>query len=92
MNKRANTAFAGFALVCCFAVFSVMLYLVYLFPRTVKLWEELDRDLSVFERSIVELSRFFKQFGFSLFPLILLLVAGSFAWLIISLRTKHQCN
>ncbi len=90
MSKRASTALAGFALVCCLAIFSSMLYLMFIFPRTENYWAQLGRELTVFEQCTIDLSGFCKQFGFFILPFILLLAAGSLAWLIISLRTKHQ--
>jgi len=90
MSKRINTALAGSAFVCCLAVFSGVLYLVYIFPRTAKSWADLGRELTVLERSTAGLGNFCKQSGLFLLPLIVLLAAGSLAWLIMSLRTKRQ--
>ena len=92
MSKRASTALAGFALVGCLAIFSGMLYLMFIFPRTESHWAQLGRELTVFEQGTIELSGFCRQFGFFILPFILLLVAGSLAWLIISRRTKHQAH
>lgn len=92
MGKQVSTRLAGVALVCCVAVLSGMLYLVFIFPRTEASWANLGRELSAFQRAIVDLSNFCKQSACFVLPVILLLAAGSLAWLIISLRSKHHEN
>ena len=82
MQTKVATILALLALVCLV----VISYLAFMFPKTIDVWKEQGRALSVVEQLTVNLSRLCTHFGLILLPLFLFAVIGCTIWAAVSLR------
>jgi len=80
MNKTTQIKIAAVLAVLMFGALAAVVYLAFVFPKTLALWAEQGRPLSVAEQTIANLSMFCRSFGLFLFPLLLIVVVGSVVW------------
>ncbi len=57
-----------------------VVYLIYIFPKTMELWIDEDRALSVAELTIARLSSACRSYGLFLIPVLLLAIVGCGVW------------
>jgi type II secretory pathway component PulF len=70
---------------------AVVIYLAFVFPKTVATWEEHGRSLSLLEQTFAKLSSLCTSTGFLLIPALLLVIIGSGAWaLLANARSKQE--
>lgn len=93
MNKRIRSCFAG--ILAVLAVLGItalagVVYLAFVFPRTIEIWAGQERALTVAERTLAYLSNLCKSFGLLLIPALLASIIGCGVWAVLAGRGCKQ--
>lgn len=80
--KQNISVLAGLSALLTGALLSIAAYLSFIAPRTIAIWQEEGRAISVLEKAIVTASHVCTTFGIILLPLLLLAFLASVVWLI----------
>jgi type II secretory pathway component PulF len=91
MKKKEMTLATLLALVMILALTGSG-YLAFVFPRTLDLWRDENRSLSVFQRLVAGASHFCQAYGFLILPALCLGFLGSLAWLAIASRRNTPAS
>ena len=84
MSKRNQSCIAGFlALVGVLALAGVV-YLSFVFPKTIEMWLDQGRRLSATEQTLADLSHLCTSFGLILIPCLLLGTIGFGVWAVMA--------
>ena len=78
--KTIQSRLAGSVALLSAFVLSGVIYLVYVFPKTMVVWADEARSLPVSKRLLVEMSQCCQSFGLILLPGLLLVVIGCGFW------------
>jgi type II secretory pathway component PulF len=82
--KRIQTYFAGVLALISALVLAVVFYLAFIFPKTVAVWADEGRALSVVQTTLVNLSDVCKSFGLLVIPVLLLILIGCSIWAVVA--------
>ena len=78
--RTCQTSFAGVVALLGVLALAGVVHLVYIFPKTLALWADDGRALSVSEQTAARLSNICQSFGLFLIPVLLLVVIGCGVW------------
>jgi type II secretory pathway component PulF len=82
--KRIHTYLAGILALISALVLAGVFHLAFIFPKTVAVWADEGRDLSVVQTTLVNLSEVCKSFGLFVIPILLLIFIGCSIWAVIA--------
>lgn len=91
MKKTQSYFEAALALFALLALPSVV-YLAYVFPKTMALWADDERALSTIEQTLAKLSSFCQSFGLLLIPALLLTIIGCVFWAVFASKSSQQAR
>jgi type II secretory pathway component PulF len=82
--KRIHTYLAGVLALISGLVLAGVFHLAFIFPKTVALWADEGRDLSVVQTALVNLSEVCKSFGLLVIPVLLAILIGCSIWAVVA--------
>ena len=90
--KKAQIVMAAALMLMTVAAVGMLIYLVYVFPGTVSVWDQEARALSFSEKLLANTSGLCRRNGLVLFPVLLLGFLTSLLWTVIAARKKCSPN
>ena len=87
MNK-GQSVLAGVFLLITGGMAGLVIYLAFVFPKILAIWEQEARALSAVQKLIVNFSDFCTQYGLIILPLFLLSFLASLVWLLVTVKKK----
>jgi len=91
MAKRILLIVVGCTVALSLGAIAIGFYLAFFFPKTVAVWQDQGRALSVFERLLVSASQFCSAYGVILLPVLLLaMVAGVIVFFLLAAERSNQ--
>lgn len=89
--KKTQVLFIGVLGLLAVLALGGVIYLAFVFPKTVAVWADEGRALSVAEQTLANLSSLCVAFGLFLAPALLLGVVGCAVWAVYAAnRTGHE--
>jgi len=90
--KKIQTYLAGFLAMLGTLILAGVVYLMFIFPRTMAVWADEGRALSGVEQALANLSDTCKSFGVLLIPILILSVIGSGVWAVVSRAPRSDAH
>jgi type II secretory pathway component PulF len=84
--KAVQSVFAGLSALLTLTLLSVVAYLAFVFPKTVAVWQDEGRAISVLEQLCVNASHACSSLGIVLIPLLLLCFLAAVFWAIVAAK------
>ncbi|MBN2711885.1 MAG: hypothetical protein JXR97_05535 [Planctomycetes bacterium] len=81
---KGRTLVAGTLMFVTAGMLGAVIYLAFVFPKTIAEWENVGKELSVVEKLLAHSSQICSSLGIVLLPLLGLCFIGSLAWLVAS--------
>ena len=82
--KKTQTFVAGTLTILAVLALAGVAHLTFVFPKTMAVWADEGRPLSVVEQALANLSGFCTSFGLLLIPVLLLVVVGCGIWTVLA--------
>ena len=82
--KRAQTCIAGILMALAVLSLVGVFHLTFIFPRSMAVWADEGRALTVAEQALANLSNVCRSFGLFLIPALLLAVVGCGVWAVLA--------
>ena len=90
MSKRTQSGIAVVLAVLGVVALAGVVYLAFVFPKTIEIWAGQGRALSAAERAVMNLSSLCKSFGRFLIPALFAGVIGCGVWAALAARGTRQ--
>lgn len=89
MNSKVQSILAALITITGILLTSLVGYYAFIFPKTIKIWQEQEKSLSIYEQQLVQFSQFCTSFALILIPLYVLMTLAGFIWLVLALKGKN---
>ncbi len=90
--KNIQAILAGVLMLITGGLIGVLLFMAYLFPQLVEVWENQARALSTFEMLLVNTSEFCSHFGLWVLPILFFAFLTSLVCLIMGIKGTTKEN
>ena len=89
MNGKTQAVLAGCMVIGTDILMGIEIYLAFVFPKTIAMWNETGKQLSESERAMVGISRLAQLVGLPILAILSLVLAGSLVWLVMAMRKRQ---
>jgi type II secretory pathway component PulF len=86
MNKKSQCRFAVVLALLAGLLLGCMIVMAFFVPKMLRIWAEMERELSVFERLVARLSQICVETGFVVLPVLLLVMIVCGRWAVLAGR------
>ncbi|MBN1804137.1 MAG: hypothetical protein JW837_02690 [Sedimentisphaerales bacterium] len=86
--KKGQAVLAGAAALAMGVTAGVIIYMAFVFPKTLAVWEQEARELSGFQMMAANVSTFCTQYGLIILPVILFGFLVSSLWMILTIKKE----
>ena len=90
--KKGQAVLAAVITLITGVMVGVVLYLTFIFPKILAVWEQEARTLSVAQMFMVNISSFCTTYGIVILPIFLIGFLASILWLILAVMKKSTAN
>ena len=90
MMKKMQAVIAACVVAGSVILIGITVHLAFLFPKTVAVWADQGKQLSVLEQFMANFSNLAKVFGLPILGLLMLVTVASLVWLAVSIAGKQK--
>lgn len=90
MIKKIQCIFAVIITIIGISLTFLVVYYAFIFPKTIRMWQEQDKALTIFEHQLVQFSKFCTSYGMLLIPVYSLMTIAGFIWLVVALKRNQS--
>jgi type II secretory pathway component PulF len=90
MNRKTQVTTASCLLGGAIILIGAVMYLGFVFPKTIAVWADQGRHPNTAEMFVVNVSNLVRVFGFPILGMLMLAIVASLVWLAVSAHSKRE--